>query len=102
MSTLGAILLAGAGTYLGRAVFIIALARVRFGPVALRLLSQVAPAVLGALVVSFLTGSDGRLLVGVAEFLGLITAGLVAWRTRNHVTTLAAAMLVLWLVDWLH
>ena len=98
MSTLGAILLAGAGTYLCRALFIIAMARRRFPPLALRALEHVAPAVLGALVVSMLTTLEGEVLLGVPETAGLLTAVLVAWRTRNHVYTLVAAMLVLWLM----
>lgn len=99
MNTLLAIALAGVGTYLTRAVFIIALAKARFPPLALRALSHVAPAVLGALVVSLLLDERGMLSAGAPELLGLLTAALIAWRTRNHVYTLIAAMSVLWLLS---
>jgi branched-subunit amino acid transport protein len=96
--TFGAIVLAGIGTYLCRALFIVAMARRRFPPLALQALEHVAPAVLGALVVTMLTGVDGQLMLGLPEAAGLLTAVVVAWRTRNHVYTLIAAMLVLWLL----
>lgn len=91
-----AILLAGIGTYLSRALFIVALANVRFPPFALRVLEYVAPAVMGALVVSMLTTADGDVEIGVAELSGLVTAALLAWKTRNHVLTLLGAMAVFW------
>ena len=96
MTVLFAIALAGLGTYLTRAVFIIAMAQRRFPPLVLRALEHVAPAVLGSLVVSMLMSSASALSFGVAEAAGLLTAVLVAWRTRNHVHTLIAAMGVLW------
>jgi branched-subunit amino acid transport protein len=99
--TLSAILLAGLGSYLCRALFIVAMARRRFPPLALRALEHVGPAVLGALVVSMLTSLEGEVMIGVAEAAGLITAILVAWKTRSHIYTLFAAMLVLWLVSGL-
>ena len=98
MTVLGAIVLAGIGTYLCRALFIVAMARRRFPPLALRALEHVAPAVLGALVVSMLTSAEGEVMLGPAEAAGLLTAVFVAWRTRNHVYTLIAAMLVVWLL----
>lgn len=98
MNVLGAMVIAGVGTYLCRSLFIIAMARRRFPPLALRALEHVAPAVLGALVVSMLTTLDGEVLVGPPEVAGLLTAVVVAWRTKNHVYTLFAAMCVLWLV----
>lgn len=96
-----AIVLAGVGSYLCRAVFIVAMANRRFPPIALRALEHVAPAVLGALVVSMLTTLEGEVMIGVAEASGLIITILVAWKTRNHIYTLFAAMLVLWLVSYL-
>ena len=101
MNALAAILIAGLGTYCSRALFIVAMAQRRFPPLALRALEHVAPAVLGALVVSMLFGSGGEDSVGVPEIAGLATAVLVAWRTRNHVFTLLAAMSVLWGLSFL-
>ena len=97
MSAFVAILLAGLGTYLSRAIFILALAERRFPPLALRALEYVAPAVLGALVVSMLTTADGQVHMGTAELAGLACAAVVAWKSRNHILTLVAAMAVFWL-----
>ncbi|MFT6771004.1 MAG: branched-subunit amino acid transport protein, partial [Congregibacter sp.] len=55
MSEFLAIVLAGLGTYLSRAIFIVVLADRSFPPLALRALEYVAPAVMGALIVSMLT-----------------------------------------------
>lgn len=98
MTVVIAIVLAGIGIYLSRAIFIVALARRRFPPLAMRTLDYVAPAVLGALVVSMLTTAEGVVEIGIPELGGLITAVLVAWRTRSHIYTLFAAMVVLWLL----
>ncbi len=98
MSVALAILAAGAGTYFMRAVFIVALASRRFPPLAMRALEYVAPAVMGALIVSMLTSAEGNVEVGLSEASGLLVAALVAWRTRNHIYTIIAAMTVFWLV----
>lgn len=92
------IVLAGLGTYLSRAIFIIALADRRFPPLALRALEYVAPAVMGALIVSMLTSAEGEVLIAAPELAGLSAAALVAWRTRNHILTLLAGMSVFWSV----
>jgi branched-subunit amino acid transport protein len=99
MSVIVAMVLAGIGTYAMRAVFILAMAKRRFPPLALRALEHVAPAVLGSLVVSMLMSSASALSFGLAEAAGLLTAVIVAWRTRNHVYTLVAAMGVLWMLS---
>lgn len=98
MSTFFAIVLTGIGTYLSRAVFILALAQRRFPPLAMRALEYVAPAVMGALVVTMLTTPQGEVLLGVPEIVGLASAAVVAQRTRNHVLSLTAAMVSFWLV----
>lgn len=97
MSAFLAILLVAIGTYASRAVFIVALADAKFPPLALRALEYVGPAVMGALVVSMLTSADGEVAIGVPELAGLSCCAWVAWKTRNHVYTLLAAMSVFWL-----
>lgn len=96
MSILLAIGLLGFGTYLCRALFIVMLADARFPPLALRALEYVSPAVMGALIVSMLTTADGQVLIGIPELAGLVCAALLAWKTRNHIVTLAGAMAVFW------
>ncbi|MEM1144006.1 MAG: AzlD domain-containing protein [Pseudomonadota bacterium] len=93
-----AILLAGAGTYLSRALFIVALADRQFPKLALRALEYVAPCVMAALIVTLLTGNDGVVHIGTPEVLGLSGAAAVIWRTRNHVYALGVGMGVFWLV----
>lgn len=96
MSALLAIIAAGLGTYFSRAVFIIALAN-RQIPFQVRLaMEYVGPSVMAALVVTMLVGGDGELMVGAPEALSLLTAALVAWRTRNHLLTIVLAMTVFW------
>lgn len=96
MSVLLAIVLAGIGTYLSRALFIVALSNQRFPPLALRCLEYVAPAVMGALIVSMLTTADGEVNLAGAELAGLLAAAFIAWRTRNHIYTIIVAMVVFW------
>lgn len=96
MSQFLAILLAGIGTYLSRAIFIVALADRQFPPLALRALEYVAPAVMGALIVSMLTSLNGEVLIAAPELAGLACAALVAWKTRNHIYTLLGGMAVFW------
>ncbi|MFK8040787.1 AzlD domain-containing protein [Congregibacter sp.] len=98
MSQFFAILLAGIGTYLSRAIFVIALADRSFPPLALRALEYVAPAVMGALIVSMLTSTDGQVRIAGPEMAGLCSAALVAWKTRNHIFTLITGMAVFWIV----
>jgi len=97
MSTFIAIVLTGIGTYLSRAVFILALAQRRFPPLAMRALEYVAPAVMGALIVTMLTTPQGEVLIGIPETVGLSSAALVAHRTRNHILSLAAALASFWI-----
>lgn len=98
MSAFLAIVLVALGTYASRAVFILVLAQRQFPPMALRALEYVAPAVMGALVVSMLTSGEGTVLIGMPEIAGLVCCAAVAWKTRNHVYTLFAAMLLYWIV----
>lgn len=97
-----AIVLAGVGSYAMRAVFIVLLADAAFPPLAKRALEYVGPAVMGALVVSMLSSSDGTINIGPAELFGLGAAAIVAAKTRNHLMTLLAGMVVFWFSNfWL-
>lgn len=98
MSALVATVLAGVGTYFLRGIFILTLADRQFSPLVLRTLGYVSPAVMGALIVSMLTTSEGTVTLGAAELGGLATAALVAARTRNHIYALLSAMSVYWLL----
>lgn len=100
MKTLVAIVLAGVGTYFLRGIFVLTLADRQFPPLVLRTLEYVSPAVMGALIVSMLTTSEGAVILGAAELGGLATAALVAARTRNHIYALLTAMSVYWLVGY--
>lgn len=101
MMVLFAILMTGVGTYALRAVFVVTLSKQTFPPLAIRALEYVAPAVMGALVVSMLINSEGTAEFGLAELGGLLVAALVAARTRNHIYALAGAMSVLWLAQYM-
>ena len=101
MSVAVAILLAGIGTYLSRAVFILVLAQRRFPPLALRALEYVAPAVMGALIVSMLTTPRGDVQIGVPEITGLVCAAIAIRATRSHVYALFAGMGSFWITAYL-
>ena len=98
MTTFLAILVTGLGTYLSRSIFILSLANRRIPPLVRAALEYVAPAVLGALVVTMLITPEGKVTLGYAEVMALVTAGAVASRTRNHILTLVAGMAVFWIV----
>ena len=98
MTALLAIVLSGMGTYFSRAVFIIALANRRIPPQLRLAMEYVGPSVMAALVVTMLISPEGDLMLGVAEGLALLTAGLAAWRSRNHLLTIVLAMAVFWAV----
>ena len=98
MSFLLAAVVVGIGTYLVRAVFILALANRRIPDSVLVMLQFVAPAVLAALVVAFLIDSDGSVSIGIPEFLAFVAGGATAYKTRSHVATLVIGMAVFWVV----
>ena len=98
MTTLLAIVVTGLGTYLSRSIFILSLANRRIPPVVRSALEYVAPAVLGALIVTMLITPDGKVTLGYAEISALIVAGAVALKTRNHILTVAAGMAIFWFV----
>ena len=101
MSAVFAIVVTGIGTYLSRAIFILALAQRRFPPLALRALEYVAPSVMGALIVTLLTSPRGEVLIGLPELIGLVVAAVTARITRNHILTLVLAMSAFWAAAYL-
>jgi branched-subunit amino acid transport protein len=88
----------GVGTYVFRAVFIVALAKRRIPEVVLVALKYVGPAVLGALIVALLTDPEGNVQIGIPEVAAFLVGGLVAFRTRSHIWTLIAGMVAYWVV----
>ena len=91
------IVLAGIGSYLFRSVFILALADRTPPPVVSKALRNVCPAVLSALVVTDLWGPSAP-PVGTPELLGVLAAGLAAWRTRNLIVAVVVGMVVRWVL----
>ena len=81
MSLFWGIVLAGIGAYTMRASFVLLLSGVTFPERVIRILDHVGPAVMAALVVTTLTGSEGQLEAGPVEFLTLvIMAAVTLWR----------------------
>ena len=60
-------------------------------------LRNVGPAVLSALVVTDLWGPSAP-PVGTPELLGVLAAGLAAWRTRNLIVAVVVGMVVRWVL----
>lgn len=96
MTTFIATVIVGIGTYLSRAIFILALAKRRIPDGVLVALQFVAPAVLGSLVIALLITEDGSVAIGVPEATALAAGGAVAYKTRNHILTLVIGMAVYW------
>lgn len=88
----------GIGTYVLRALFILALAKKHIPDRVLVALQFVAPSVLGALVIAVLIDADGRVAIGIPEAAALATGVLVAFKTRNHILTLVVGMTVFWVL----
>ncbi len=101
MNVFFAIFITGVGTYLMRGSFIFLLAERQFPPLAVRTLTYVAPAVMGALVMSMLTTPEGSIQIGIPEFAGLAAAAILAGMTRNHIVTLTGGLSIFWLGLWL-
>jgi branched-subunit amino acid transport protein len=93
------ILLAGLGTYAMRASFLaVAHRMVHVPPRVHRILRQIPPAALSALVVPAVVRPDGYLDLLQARVPAAVLAAVVAWRTRNVALTLVVGMGVLWIV----
>ncbi len=91
-----AILLAGIGTYALRASFLAAARRlVDLPPMTERILRQIPPAVLAAIVLPSLVRPDDTLDLWQPRLLAGAIAAVVSWRTRNIGLTLLVGMAVL-------
>ena len=94
MSLFWGIVLAGIGAYAMRASFVLLLSGVTFPERVVRILDHVGPAVMAALVVTTLTGSEGELEAGPVEFVTLaVMAGVTLWR-KDLLIGLFAALVV--------
>ena len=90
------ILISGAGTYAMRASFLAAAHRLaEVPPVLARVLRQIPPAALAAIVLPALIRPDGEVDLFQPRLLAGLVAALVAWRTRNVGLTLVVGMVVL-------
>jgi len=96
------IVLASAGTFVLRASFFAVAGRlVDLPPLTQRILRQIPPAVLAALVVPALVRPDGGLDLWQPRLLAGVVAAVVSWRTRNVGLTLVVGMAVLVAVEQL-
>ena len=92
-TTWTAIVLAGIGTFLMRASFLVVAHRMAEVPEGVRrVLRQIPPAALAALVVPAFLRPDGELGVWQPELAAGALAALVCWRTRSTVATLVVGM----------
>jgi len=90
------IVISGAGTYAMRASFLAFAHRMAtVPPWVARILRQIPPAALAAIVLPALVRPEGRLDLLQPRLLAGLLAALVAWRTRNVGLTLVAGMAVL-------
>ena len=97
--TWAAILLAGAGTFAMRASFLLAAKRLADVPESVhRVLRQIPPAALAALVVPAMLRPEGDLDLWQPELAAGALAAVVSWRTRNIAATLAVGMGALFLL----
>jgi branched-subunit amino acid transport protein len=91
-----AIVLAGAGTFSMRASFLVFAHRLaEVPPVVQRVLRQIPPAALAAIVVPALVSPDGHLDLLQPRLLAGVVAAAVAWRTRNVGLTLVVGIVLL-------
>lgn len=96
------ILLAGVGTFSMRASFLAVAHRlVKVPPKAHRVLRQIPPAALAALVLPAFVRPEGYVDLLQGRFGAGLLAALVAWRTRNAVLTLVVGMGALLLIQLL-
>ena len=97
-----AIILSGIGTYAMRASFLVFAHRLADVPPGVqRLLRQIPPAALAAIVVPALLRPEGQLDVWQPRFLAGVVAALVAWKTRNIALTLIVGIGIVMLIDLL-
>ncbi len=90
------IVISGAGTYAMRASFLAAAHRLaEVPPWVTRVLRQIPPAALAAIILPALVRPEGQLDLLQPRLLAGLVAALVAWRTRNVGLTLVVGMAVL-------
>ena len=95
-----AVVIAGIGTYAMRASFLAFAHRLADVPPAVqRLLRQIPPAALAALVLPALLRPEGELDVSQPRLVAGVVAALVAWRTRNIALTLVVGIGLVMLID---
>ncbi len=90
-------------TFALRLSLILGVNRIRL-PAPLRLsLKYAAPAVLSAIIFTELATPGGELNLSFTNWrlIAGIAGGLIAWRTRNVLLTIAGGMIVLWLLQWI-
>jgi branched-subunit amino acid transport protein len=88
-----AILLAGAGTFAMRASFLAVAGRLaEVPPPVRRILRQIPPAALAALVAPALLRPGGELGLWQPELAAGLLAAVVSWRTRSVVATLGVGL----------
>ncbi len=92
----------GAVTFLIRLSAIGLLGEAEIPPLVRRALRFVPPAVLSAIIFPELLRPDGAfdLSFGNLRLVAGLLAGLVAWRTKNVVLTIAVGMAALWLLQY--
>jgi len=89
------IVLAAAGTYAMRAVFLVAARRLeQVPPWMQRVLRQIPPAALASIVLPELVRPSGRFDLVQPEVCAGAVAALVFWKSRSTVLTLVVGMLV--------
>ena len=95
-----AIVLSGIGTFAMRASFLAAAHRLAAVPPGVqRLLRQIPPAALAAIVLPALLRPDGEVDPLHPRFAAGVVAAVVAWRTRNTALTLVVGMGTLVLLE---
>lgn len=98
-STWTAIVLAGVGTFAMRASFLVVAHRLAEVPEGVqRVLRQIPPAALAALVVPAFLRPDGDLGVWQPELAAGTLAALVCWRTRSTIATLVVGMVAVFVL----
>jgi branched-subunit amino acid transport protein len=89
-----AIVVSGVGTFAMRASFLAAASRMAVvPPFAQRLLRQIPPAALAAIVVPALLRPEGHFDLVQPRLAAGVVAAVVAWRTRNTALTLVVGLL---------
>lgn len=96
------ILGAGAATYAIRLSFVTIFSKREIPAFVLRVLRFVPMAVLSAIIWPqlFLLNNSVNLSLANPRWLAGLLAGLIAWRTRNVLLTIALGMATLWILQW--